>query len=223
MAISAERTWSDAPSLRGTGVDKAKASYRVQFTGMPKELAVATINRGWDTKPKLNLLEKRRYLILKIKDVNGNEVFIKVNKNSLLERLGIDKKTIKGKTDVTDIVKHRLDEIADAQKAKEAANQNLSENLNKGNELYFNKNYKDAFIYYKAAADQGSVEAMKNCAKIKKSNAEKEPNPALARQHRKEVRTYYRTAANLGDKEAMILLRGLLNQTSEQASSAGKL
>ena len=109
--ISANRGLSDATPIKKAGklISSGNTTYRVTFKNN-KDIALAIKNKAWKgdlPEPKLHFWEKGRYVILHIND-NGEDLYVKVNKNSLMKRFGFTKDQLKGKTEVTELVSQKL-------------------------------------------------------------------------------------------------------------------
>ena len=74
---------------------KGKRCYRVHLSDVKVDIALQSLN-PYVLIPKVSLLEKifgKRFVVLRVKDQNSREGYLKVNQESLRKRLGIDKKT----------------------------------------------------------------------------------------------------------------------------------
>ena len=98
-------------------ISKGKLQKRVLFSELHdpnKQYALAIKDKIYDAsgeKPKLGLIEKRYYAVLKVKQADGTEVFVKVNRQSMAKRLGIDAKSFKNEINVTNTVQTQIEKL----------------------------------------------------------------------------------------------------------------
>src|SRR5215207_8609400 len=81
-----------------------KRCYRVHLSDAKVDIALQSVN-PYVLIPKASLMERifgKRFVILKVKDQNLKEGYLKVNQESLRKRLGIDKKAF-----YTELKKHK--------------------------------------------------------------------------------------------------------------------
>lgn len=93
---------------------------------------------GKSDPPKLNFFESRFYIPLKIEEENGEETWVKVNKNSLKKRLNIsDKELAKAKETeaVAALIEKKLTESSNSLATFYGKLKNLKDNFFKGEEF----------------------------------------------------------------------------------------
>ena len=211
-------------------ISKGKNHKRVLFSDLHdpnKEYALAIKAKIYDAsgkKPKLGLIEKRFYAVLKVKQGN-NEVYVKVNRQSLAKRLGIPAKSFKDQIDVTNTVQQQVEklkpkpielpgeiaedwQIASSEYAK-VRQQSAKDNYDLG------INTVDArlqLICLSEAAKKMTPQSKKNSPSVK---AAKLLGIHFKKTHPEKAEEYLRGAARQGNADAMAHLGDILIQRAK--------
>jgi len=109
-SISADhvKNYAATPIKDSKGTKQDRITFANLDLANTKLLAVAIKSKEWpgNKPPTLHFWEKWRFCLLKIKQSDGTECYVKVNRNSIAKRFGINKAFFEG--DVTDFVNTQL-------------------------------------------------------------------------------------------------------------------
>lgn len=201
-------------------ISKGKNQKRVLFSDLHdpnKQYALAIKDQISANKPKLGLIEKRYYAVLKVKQ-GDNEVYVKVNRQSLAKRLGIPAKSFKDQIDVTntvqqqveklkpielpeDIVKDwQIDSSEEDEKAKRSAKDNFELGINTNDPRL-------ELICLSEAAKKMTPQSQENSPSVK---AAKLLGIHFKKTHPEKAEEYLRRAAQQGNADAKAQLGEIL-------------